>query len=104
MTPAKVYLEPEVHEARKSLPGNVRHRIKKVIDALADKPRPPESKVLDAEGLDVPRSIELRRIRLDSWRLLYAVNASENWVWVLAVRKRPPYDYKDLQGLVDRLR
>jgi mRNA interferase RelE/StbE len=104
MTPLRVYLEPEVHEARKILPGNVRQRVKRTIDALAHNPRPAESKELAVEGLDVPSSIELRRIRLDALRLVYAVSSVESWVWVLAVRKRPPYDYEDLPGLIERLR
>lgn len=58
---------------------------------------------MDVEGLGVQQAIELRRIRLDSWRLVYAVSSSENWVWVLAVRRRPPYDYEDLEGLVHRI-
>ena len=100
----KVYLEPDFHAARKSLPGNIRQRIQKSIDSLANEPRPPESRLLDVEGLDVPLAIELRRLRIDAWRLVYAVCPEADWVWVLAIRKRPPYDYKDLQGIVDRLR
>jgi mRNA interferase RelE/StbE len=104
MSRARVYLDPEAHEARGSLPGHVRQRVKRTIDALADEPRPPGSQALDTEGLEVPRSTELRRIRLGSWRIVYAVNSSENWVWILALRRRPPYDYEDLATMLDRLR
>jgi|GEM_PF-5378431 len=27
----------------------------------------------------------------------------EQWVWVLALRRRPPYDYDDLPELIARL-
>ena len=36
--------------------------------------------------------------------MIYAVNDGEGWVWVLAVRQRPPYDYEDLDELVARVR
>ncbi len=55
-------------------------------------------------GLDVPPGVELRRLRMDLWRIIYAVNDDEGWVWALAVRRRPPYDYRDLPDLVDRLK
>jgi hypothetical protein len=31
------------------------------------------------------------------------VNDAEAWVWVLAVRKRPPYDYEDLEELLTEI-
>jgi mRNA interferase RelE/StbE len=52
----------------------------------------------------MPPEVEIRRLRLDPYRILYAVNAAESWVWVLAVRRRPPYDYADLSDLIDRLK
>ena len=39
-------------------------------------------------------------IRTGDWRVVYAVSDSAQWVWVLAVRKRPPYDYGDLEQLL----
>src|SRR5436190_2992288 len=96
----RLFLEPEVHAARKRLPGYVRHRLVRAIDSLADNPRPPQSQLLDTEDLDVPPAIELRRLRIDRWRVVYALNEQEGWVWVLAIRQRPPYDYEDLGDLV----
>jgi len=43
---------------------------------------------------------ELRRIRLDRWRIVYIINEDDESVDVLAVRKRPPYDYGDLSTLL----
>ncbi len=95
-----VWIEPAVHQARKHLPGHFRQRVKRVIAALADDPRPPNSRALDVSELDVPPDVEPRRIRMDLWRVVYAVNDAEAWVGVLAVRKRPPYDYEDLEELL----
>lgn len=92
-------IEPTAHEQRKRLPGYVRQRIKRAIDDLARDPRPHYSRDLDTIGLDVPENIEMRRIRIDRWRIIYAVNDVEKWVWVWGVRKRPPYDYEDLAEL-----
>ena len=92
-------IEPTAHKQRKQLPGHVRQRIKRAIDNLARDPRPHQSQNLDTTDLDVPENVELRRIRIDKWRLIYAVNDSEKWVWVWGVRKRPPYSYEDLEEL-----
>jgi len=46
--------------------------------------------------------LELRRLRIERWRVVYM---DEEWelVTVLAVRKRPPYDYEDLEELLAEL-
>jgi len=31
------------------------------------------------------------------------VNDVENWVWVLGIYRRPPYNYEDLPDLLGRL-
>lgn len=99
----KLFLEPEVHEARTRLPGQVRQRVKQAIDDLADEPRPADSRDMDVTGLDVPADIELRRLRMDAWRILYAVSDGEGWVWVLGIHRRPPYDYEDLTEIAAKL-
>jgi mRNA interferase RelE/StbE len=77
----------------------VRQRIKLTIDELADNPRPTHSKKLDIADLEVPGR-EVRRVRLDNWRIVYLVSDDEMAVDVIAVRKRPPYDYGDLAELL----
>lgn len=99
----RLWLDAEVHESRKVLPGNVRQRIKKLIDGLATKPRPSISRILDTEGLVLPVQIEIRRLHMENWRIIYAINDIEKWVWVLAIRQRPPYDYDDLVDLTSSL-
>ena len=60
-----LWIEPEVHSARQDLPGNVRQRIKRVLDELLTNPYPSGSKALDVSDLDVPAKVEIRRVRLE---------------------------------------
>jgi mRNA interferase RelE/StbE len=102
-----VYLEPQVHAQRRELPGNVRQRLKREIEGLSAEPRPPHSRALDLskieDKLSIPEGIEVRRLRLDRWRVIYAVDESWQAVIVLALRQRPPYDYEDLDELITGL-
>jgi len=101
--PYNLLIEPTALKQRKRLPGHVRQRVKRTIDDLAQDPRPHHSQALDTTDLDVPEDVEIRRIRIDKWRLIYAVNDVEKWVWVWGVRKRPPYDYEGLADLARSL-
>lgn len=98
-----LYVERDVHTARDALPGNMRHRVRRAISDLAAAPRPAESVAMDTADLELRAGVELRRIRMDRWRIIYAVCDEERWVWVLAARRRPPYDYDDLPDLIARL-
>jgi mRNA-degrading endonuclease RelE of RelBE toxin-antitoxin system len=98
----RVWIEPEVHVLRNELPGKVRQRIKREIDHLADRPRPSSSLDLDTSDLGLPSGLELRRIRLEHWRIIYAINDQDHWVWILAIHKRPPYNYEDLSEIVSK--
>lgn len=44
--------------------------------------------------------LEVRRLRLERWRVVYLVDEEWSEVGILAVRKRPPYDYNDLTELL----
>ncbi len=99
-----MWVEPELHALRDRFPGNVRQRVKHAVDGLAEDPHPADSQPLDLTGLDLPPGVELCRLRLGKWRIIYAINATEGWVWVLGIRQRPPYDYDDLPEVVSRLR
>ena len=100
----ELFVEPEVHAARTRLPGHIRQRVKRAVDDLAHMPRPADSSEVDVTGLAVPVGVEMRRLRMDVWRILYAVSAEEGWVWVLAIHRRPPYDYEDPADIIARLR
>ena len=96
MSRYKVYVTPAAWKEIKTLPGRVRQRARKAVEALAEDPRPAKSKALAVPGLQV----EARRLRLDRWRIVYAITEADQIVDVLAVRKRPPYDYGDLESLL----
>ena len=51
-------------------------------------------------GLDPAPQLEPRRIRLEAWRVICVVEEREALVTVLTVRKRPPYQYEDLEELI----
>jgi mRNA interferase RelE/StbE len=91
-----VYVAPDAWKEIQSLPGHIRQRVRRAIDGFAKNPRPARSKSLDVRGLPC----EVRRLRLDRWRVVYAITEAERLVDVLAVRKRPPYDYGDLEALL----
>ena len=98
-----LFLEPEVHEARKTLPGHIRQRIRRIITELATEPRPPKSRRLVLSEQEVPDGVEIYRLRMEVWRLIYAIHEDEQWVRVLGIYRRPPYDYDNLPNLIDRL-
>lgn len=103
MSEYRVYIAPSAHREVKDLPGHVRQRVKRAISDLEDNPRPPGSKALDLPAVEPPLEVpwEVRRLRIDKWRILYAVTEAEKLIDVLAVRKRPPYDYGDLGQLLE---
>jgi mRNA-degrading endonuclease RelE of RelBE toxin-antitoxin system len=93
----RLWIEDAAKAEVQRLPGHVRQRVKRAIAALADEPRPANSRPLAAPA-ELP--LELRRVRIEGWRIVYAIDAEEASVGVYAVRQRPPYDYKDLTRLL----
>ena len=90
------YVVPRAWQEIKDLPGHVRQRVRRAVDGLADDPHPPRSRRLRSERI----APELYRLRLDRWRIVYGITEEDKVVDVLAVRKRPPYDYGDLGELL----
>jgi mRNA interferase RelE/StbE len=82
------------------LPGHMRQRIRRAIRELDDEPRPHYSQELRAPE---KTSLEVRRLRLEHWRVIYVVDEEWSEIGVLAVRRRPPYDYSDLSELLEGL-
>jgi mRNA interferase RelE/StbE len=80
----------------KDLPGHMRQRVRRAVDGLADNPHLSRSRRLKTERV----TPELYRLRLDRWRIVYGITEEHKVVDVLAVRKRPPYDYGDLEELI----
>jgi mRNA interferase RelE/StbE len=99
VSPYRVYVTPEALDEIKDLPGHIRQRARQVIREFADHPIPSRSKRLE---FPEPER-QLFRYRLDNWRIVYTITESEKVVDVLAIRKRPPYDYGDLEKLLAEL-
>ena len=102
----QVWLRPSVHRNRRRLPGHVRQRIKRLIDDLQQEPRPSVSRTLDlpeATPKEIRAAWEVRRARIEDWRVVYAINEAEREVAVLLVARRPPYRYEDLEELLREL-
>ena len=98
MTPIskpKVRLSQVAFGDLKKLQGNLRRQMITAIDGLEENPRPSKSKQLKIE-VEVR---EIRRLRLGKWRIIYVI--IEEQPIVLGVRRRPPYDYGDLQRLLE---
>jgi mRNA interferase RelE/StbE len=89
----KYRLEIPKHVRRQidELPGFYRQRIRQIITALADNPRPRNAKALRL----FPNSWQ---IRLDSYRIVYTVEDTRLIVEVVKVgRKHGPEFYADIE-------
>jgi mRNA interferase RelE/StbE len=93
----RVWIKDEAKEEIKQLPGHMRQRVRGAIRDLSLEPRPHESQPMKSP---IATELELRRLRLDRWRVIYVVDEHAQEVGVLAVRKRSPYDYSDLPSLL----
>ena len=83
------------------MPGNVRQLIFREIQALEGETRPHSSRGMKStKNFKIPKDIWLRRIRMDRWQVVYVIEQDLLLVTVLAVRKRPPYQYEDLEELL----
>jgi hypothetical protein len=60
-----LFVEPEVHATRRSLPGHIRQRAHRLISAFTDTPRPVHSRSLTIPSLPLPSGVEIRRVRLE---------------------------------------
>lgn len=105
MSSYEIFITPRAWRELKALPGHMQQRLRRDIDSLASAPRPSTSKALEVSlrESDEPASYELRRLRLDRWRVVYAVTEEDKTVDILTVQKRPPYDYGDLGELIQEL-
>lgn len=99
MSRYRIFVTPRALREIKELPGHMRQRIRQAVRELAENPGPDGSRRLDIPDL----AQEIRRLRIDRWRVLYAITEADNAIDVLAVRRRPPYDYGDLEVLLREL-
>ena len=103
MASYQVEVTDPVRKEIRRLPGHMRQRVLRALRALEHEPRPYNSRPLDAAkaGIELEPDVELRRIRIASWRVVYLVEEEWTLISVLAIRKRPPYQYNDLDELTD---
>ena len=85
-------------EGIEALIGRGYRLIVSAINELEQNPRSAKSKRIDIEG----ETTEIRRYRTGRWRIIYAVQ--HNAPLILAIRSRPPYDYEDLENLLESLK
>jgi len=86
----------------RNLPGHARAMIFHAILALETNPRSHTSKGLKStKDFTIPHDLEVRRIRIDRWRVVYVIEKEQSIVTVLAIRKRPPYQYDDLENILE---
>lgn len=95
--PYQLWVKDEAKQEIRQLPGHVRQRVRRIVQNLSDEPRPSDSIQMSASAHTV---LEVPRVRLDVWRIIYVIDEKWSEVGVLAVRKRPPYDYSDLSALL----
>jgi mRNA interferase RelE/StbE len=84
----------------------MRQRIRSAVDELAWEPRPATSSALTlADSVEAAPGVEweARRIKMDNWRVIYAINEAWHEVAILSVQQCPPYDYGDLDLLLSEL-
>ena len=72
-------IDDPVYKKLKKLPGKVRQRIRRQIADLVNDPRPYNAKKTHVEDIDI--QIEVWRIRLDKWRIVYTIE--EQWKLVI---------------------
>jgi mRNA-degrading endonuclease RelE of RelBE toxin-antitoxin system len=66
VSPYRIYFTPRALAELPDLPGHVRQRARRAIDDLAADPRPSRNVRLAVD----PSVAELRRLRLDRWRIV----------------------------------
>ena len=82
-----VYARREFWRELKKLPGHKRRAVEGVpATKIVGQSRTPE---------------EVRRWRSGTMRVLYMIHDENRWVALIAIRERPPYDYEDLDALLD---
>lgn len=76
-----VRLDPRTRKALDRLPGDMRGRVVRKLQALEDDPRPP-----GVEKLTGPE--DLYRVRVGDWRIVYAIRDRELVVIVIRIGHR----------------
>jgi mRNA interferase RelE/StbE len=87
----KLKITDSAYKEISQLPGNIRQRIRQLVNNLADNPYPQNAKELR----DLPGRY---RIRLEKWRVIYRVEEDILLVLLLHVRRKTgPETYHDIE-------
>ena len=102
MASYQVEVDSRARKEIRQLPGHIRAQVLRVLRMMEQEPRLPHSRPLDLlrTGIHLDPGVELRRLRIASWRIVYLVDEGSRLVTVLAIRQRPPYQYDDLEELL----
>jgi mRNA-degrading endonuclease RelE of RelBE toxin-antitoxin system len=92
-----IWIEDAAKRELQSAPRHIRQRLKQAIADLAHEPRPFNSRHMTPPP---DFAFELRRIRIEKWRIVYLIDEAEAGLGVYAIRRRPPYSYNDLAELL----
>src|SRR5262245_11928751 len=96
----RLWIKNEAKSEINQLPGYVCQRLRRYIENVVSEHRPHLSREMKSpEEIEV----ELRRIRLEQWRVIYIIDEEWSEIGILAIRKRPPYNYEDLSNLLEGL-
>jgi mRNA-degrading endonuclease RelE of RelBE toxin-antitoxin system len=66
----RLWIEDQAKAEVNRLPGHMRQRIRQAIRGLSLEPRPHDSRTLRTSSTI---ELEVRRLRLEQWRVIYAV-------------------------------
>jgi len=99
----RLWVEPAALDEIAELPGHMRQRVRRAVSDLREMPCPPQSRTLEIPADLYVEGLDTRRLRLDNWRVVYVIDEEWDIITVLAVRKRPPYNYDDLRELLKRV-
>ena len=83
----EIVLHPRVERELNQVPPDIFPEIDRVIQGLRGNPRPFGVKKLDKE---------LHRVRIQKWRIIYAIFDREKRIVILRVVRRSERTYKDL--------
>jgi addiction module RelE/StbE family toxin len=87
----QVEYSEEAYRDLRDVPSHLRNRIKALIAALENEPRPARSKELR----DLPGRY---RIPLEGWRIIYRIDDEEQVILITRVkRKTGPETYEDIE-------
>jgi mRNA interferase RelE/StbE len=98
----RLWIEPAALKEIATLPGHLRQRVRRAAADLQATPRPPNSRALSVPADLQIDGVEARRLRLDNWRILYLIDTEMSIITIIAIRKRPPYNYDDLHELLSK--